>query len=160
MVSLAASRSAGDSLTLHRKHNGRSLDELPFKAAFGVWGSYVCVLISVLALIASFYVALYPVGGPNLQAEYFFQQYLAGPLTLFFYLCWKAYSWFYVPADRPLYTKIKDIDIYSGMRDEQVMLSGLNVSDEERHNSIAALRSQNQKKGFMGHIKAGVRNVI
>jgi len=35
--------------------NGHSVDELPFKAAFGVWGSWVCLIVNVLALIAQFY---------------------------------------------------------------------------------------------------------
>jgi amino acid transporter len=104
--------------------NGHSVDELPFRAAFGVWGSYICVLITVLALIGQFYVALYPVGGPNLDPETFFKLYLAGPFLLILYLIWKVYSWFYRPSDRPLYVKIKDIDIYTGMRHDQLLVRG------------------------------------
>ena len=52
------------------------MDELPYKAAFGIWGSYVCLLINVIALMAQFYVALYPVGGPYLDAKTFFELYL------------------------------------------------------------------------------------
>ncbi|RQM04704.1 hypothetical protein DH86_00003671, partial [Scytalidium sp. 3C] len=103
--------------------NGHSLDELPFRAAFGVWGSYVCLLINIIALMAQFYVALYPIGGPNLNANLFFQLYLAGPLLIFLYFCWKVYSWFARPADRPLFIRTKDIDIYTGMRDTQAQIS-------------------------------------
>merc|ERR1712093_469659 len=73
------------------------------------------MLITVLALLAQFYVALYPIGGPNLNADAWFQSYLAGPLLIFLYLVWKGYSWFVRPADRALFIRTKDIDIYSGM---------------------------------------------
>lgn len=102
-------------LTINRKHNGHTLDELPFKASGGLWGSYFVMLITVLALLAQFYVALYPIGGPNLNADAWFQSYLAGPLLIFLYLVWKVYSWFVRPADRALFIRTKDIDIYSGM---------------------------------------------
>jgi amino acid transporter len=113
--------------------HGHSLDELPFKAALGVWGSWVCLLINVLALIAQFYVALYPVGGPNLDPKTFFQSYLAGPFLIILYLIWKVYSWFKRPEDRPLYVKIKNIDIYSGMRQDQLRISGADVPEDQRH---------------------------
>ncbi|ETN41100.1 uncharacterized protein HMPREF1541_03035 [Cyphellophora europaea CBS 101466] len=141
-------------------HNGRSKDELPFRAAFGVWGSYVCLLISILALIAQFYVALYPVGGPNLDANTFFQLYLAGPLIIFLYFCWKIYSWFFRPADRPFFIRLKDIDIYTGMREGQNLISGVDVTDEQRRTSITELQNEKSKGGALGYLKAGIRNII
>ncbi|KAL2214621.1 putative general amino-acid permease GAP1, partial [Sarocladium strictum] len=98
------------------KAQGHTLDELPYKAATGVWGSYICVLINVLAFLGQTYVALYPVGGsPDPNA--FFQAYLAAPLAIFLYLSWKIYSWFYYPEHRAIWVPIKKIDIYSGMRE-------------------------------------------
>jgi amino acid transporter len=91
------------------------------------------LLINVLALIAQFYVALYPVGGPNLDPKTFFQSYLAGPFLIILYLIWKVYSWFKRPEDRPLYVKIKNIDIYSGMRQDQLRISGADVPEDQRH---------------------------
>lgn len=41
------------------KAAGRSLDELPFQAQFGVIGSYIGLSLNVLALIATFYVSLF-----------------------------------------------------------------------------------------------------
>lgn len=40
-------------------YNGRSLDELPYVALFGVWGSVVGLTLNVLCLMATFYVSLY-----------------------------------------------------------------------------------------------------
>ncbi|KAK4560582.1 hypothetical protein LTR86_005779 [Recurvomyces mirabilis] len=141
-------------------YNGHSVDELPFKAIAGVYGSWICVLICFLALVAQFYVALYPVGGPNLSAEGFFLAYLAGPLLVFLYLGWKIYSWFAVPAHRPLYIKIKDIDIYSGMRQEQAMISGVDVTPDQRRASVTEMHDGEKKKGPMGWVMSGVRNII
>jgi yeast amino acid transporter len=37
------------------KHQGHTLDEIPFKAVFGVWGSYAGLVLIVLVLIAQVY---------------------------------------------------------------------------------------------------------
>lgn len=41
------------------KLQGHSLDELPFKAGFGVVGSYIGLSLNILALIATFYTSLW-----------------------------------------------------------------------------------------------------
>jgi len=140
--------------------NGHSVDELPFKAAFGVWGSWLCLLINVLALMAQFYVALYPVGGPNLDAKTFFELYLAGPFLIGLYLIWKIYSWFYRPEDRPLFVRTRDIDIYTGMRPNQQAISGADVSDEQRRASIIELQDGMKKRGPLDYVKATVRSIF
>lgn len=40
-------------------YNGRSLDELPYVALFGIWGSWFGFGLNVICLIATFYIALY-----------------------------------------------------------------------------------------------------
>lgn len=143
----------------HRKANGHSLDELPFQAAFGVWGSYICLLINILALIAQFYVALFPVGGSP-SAEGFFQAYLAAPFLIALYLGWKIYSWFVFPSHRPMWVALKDIDIYTGMREGQkTMISGVDVTPEMRRASIDELQ-QEKKKGPMGYLAAPLRAIF
>jgi len=118
-------------------------------------------LINVLCLIAQFYVALYPVGGPYLNAELFFQAYLAGPFLIGLFLIWKIYSWFAVPSHRPLYIKIKDIDIYTGMREGQrTMISGPGVPGEQRRASVIELQDEKRKRGVKDYLMAGVRSVI
>ncbi|EXJ74754.1 uncharacterized protein A1O5_01449 [Cladophialophora psammophila CBS 110553] len=142
------------------KYNGHSVEELPFKAAFGIYGSYVCAIMNFVCLAAQFYVALYPVGGPYLNANLFFQAYLAGPFLLFLYVLWKGYSWFKVKEHRPLYVKIKDIDIYTGMREGQAeLISGPGVTEEQRRESIVEIQAE-QKKGVMDWTKAAVRAVF
>lgn len=104
--------------------------------------------------MGQFYVALYPVGGPNLDPKTFFELYLAGPFLIVLYLIWKGYSWFKRPADRPLYVKIKDIDIYTGMREGQLLISGENVPAEQRRYAAE------EKGGARQYIMRVVRNVI
>jgi len=140
--------------------NGHSVDELPFKAAFGIWGSWVCLIINVLCLIAQFYVALYPVGGPNLDPKTFFELYLAGPFLIALYIIWKVYSWFFRPEDRPLYVKIKDIDIYTGMRETQRAISSADVSEEQRRASIAEMHGGEKKRSPKDYIMAGIKSII
>lgn len=150
-------------LTPHRKAGGHSLDEIPYKATFGVYGAWMNILISWLALIASFYVALYPVGPADnyLNTEAFFQAYLALFLLIFLYLIWKVYSWFARPADRPLWIPINKIDIYSGMREDQrTSISGMNVPEDQRRASIQHIQQEHEKHGAMDWIKTGVRNIF
>jgi len=117
--------------------------------------------LNFLCLAAQFYVALWPVGGPNFSVITFFQDYLAGPFIIFLYAIWKTYSWFIVPEHRPLYVKIKDIDIYTGMREEQLeALSGPEVSPDRRRQSIAELQEAQKKKGAVGCAKAAVASIF
>lgn len=140
---------------------GHSVDELPFKASCGVWGSYICLFINIISLVAQFYVALYPVGSTYLDASTFFQLYLAGPLLIGLYLGWKAYSWFHRPSDRPLFIRTMDIDIYTGMREGQrTLISGVGVPEEQRRASILELQEEKKKKGAKDYAMAAIRNII
>ena len=115
----------------------------------------------MLALIAQFYVALYPVGGPNLDAATFFQLYLAGPLLIFLYFAWKAWSWFKHPADRPFFIPLSKIDIYAGMRDSQLSISGQGVSSDARRESIEIMQSEKPNRtGAKGVLMGSVRSIF
>jgi amino acid transporter len=117
--------------------------------------------MNFICLAAQFYVALWPVGGPNLDPTVFFQDYLAGPFLLVLYIGWKAWSWFKHPEQRPLYVAIKDIDIYSGMREGQMeSISGHGLTAEQRRESIMELAEEKKKKGALGWTKAIVGSVF
>jgi len=69
---------------------GRTTDDLPFAAMFGVTGSWIGFGLNCLCLIAQFYVALFPIGAsPN--AGVFFQAYLAAPIVIAFFIGYKIY---------------------------------------------------------------------
>lgn len=79
---------------------------------------------------------------------------------MFLYAVWKIYSWFAIPEHRPLYVKIKDIDIYTGMREGQAeFISGRDVTDDQRHASIAEIKGE-QKTGAKKWALSIVRSVF
>lgn len=91
--------------------NGRSTDDLPFTAMFGVIGSWIGLALNILCLIAQFYVALFPIGGsPDAQA--FFESYLAAPVVLLFFVGYKIYykQWTFG-------VKLSDINVDEGRRE-------------------------------------------
>jgi amino acid transporter len=112
------------------KHQGHTLDEIPFKAMFGIWGSYAGLVLIVLVLIAQvyplspisyhvrmhtniaqFYTALYPLGKDGIgTAEDFFKSYLALPVVVVFWVCgyfWKRAGWL----------RTSQIDVDTGRRE-------------------------------------------
>ncbi|KXH59912.1 amino acid permease [Colletotrichum salicis] len=92
------------------KVQGFTLDQIPYKNPWGMWGSCTGLFLNVICLIATFYNALYP--SPNAQpdATAFFQAYLAAPIVLFLYLLWKLIS-----RDWRLYVPLREIDLKSGV---------------------------------------------
>ncbi|KIH94132.1 amino acid permease family protein [Sporothrix brasiliensis 5110] len=91
---------------------GRTLDQIPYKPNFGVYGSCVGLFLNIVCLIATFYSALYPSPGATPSASVFFQKYLCMPIVLLLYVGWKIYArdWrFYVPTE--------DIDVLDGLCD-------------------------------------------
>ncbi|OIW27790.1 amino-acid permease inda1 [Coniochaeta ligniaria NRRL 30616] len=94
---------------------GHTLDEIPFKAALGVVGSYIGLILSVLVFIAQMYVAIWPVGGgPDggelNDAEGFFKTCLAFPVVIVFWVV--GYVW-----KRPAFLTVDNIDLDSGRRE-------------------------------------------
>jgi amino acid transporter len=77
------------------KVQGHSIEELPFRAMFGAWGSWAGLILVILVLIAQFYIAVSPLQGmssdPSEVATTFFQAYLALPVVVLFYVI--GYAW-------------------------------------------------------------------
>ncbi|KAG8818558.1 hypothetical protein FRC19_010564 [Serendipita sp. 401] len=77
------------------KVQGHSVEELPFRAMFGVWGSWIGLILVVIVLIAQAYIAIWPIGGmsddPKEVATVFFQTYLALPVVIACYAV--GYLW-------------------------------------------------------------------
>ncbi|THZ62138.1 hypothetical protein D6C85_09336 [Aureobasidium pullulans] len=113
------------------KYQGHTLDELPFKAVFGVVGSWIGLILIVIVLIAQFYVAIRP-----LDAEAFFASYLAIFVVIVFYIVgwvWKREGWH----------KLADIDVDSGRRE----------IDWDHFNKLRAVHDSHPKwRRFLSHI--------
>jgi amino acid transporter len=94
------------------KVQGHSVEELPFTALGGAWGSWLGAGLIVLVLIAQFYIAVWPVGGSEggtAAAEAFFISYLAAPVLILFWVI--GYAW-----KRTLPRKAMDIDLDTGRK--------------------------------------------
>ncbi|KAF9692358.1 hypothetical protein EKO04_009354 [Ascochyta lentis] len=77
-------------------YHGHTVDEIPFKAAGGVYGSWLGLAIIFLVLAAQFYTAISPIGTSVGTAEQFFQSYLALFVVATFWVggyFWKRAGW-------------------------------------------------------------------
>ncbi|WWC61494.1 uncharacterized protein I303_104078 [Kwoniella dejecticola CBS 10117] len=94
------------------KVQGHSVEELPFKAMGGEYGSWLGATLIVIILIAQFYIGLFPIGGVESageRAQSFFLAYLAAPIMLGFYIF--GYLW-----KRTTPRKASQIDLDTGRK--------------------------------------------
>jgi amino acid transporter len=92
------------------KYHGHTLDEIPFKAVAGIWGSYIGLGLNIIVLIAQFYTAITNLDGSVGDAESFFESYLAFPVVIVFYIfgyIWKRQGWL----------KLSEVDLDTGRRE-------------------------------------------
>ncbi|SCW03271.1 LAFE_0G06766g1_1 [Lachancea fermentati] len=106
---------------------GRSTDELAFKAQTGVWGSIYGIILILIALVFQFWVALFPIGGRP-SAETFFSAYLSLVVVLFFYMCHKLYT-----RNWTLFIRAKDLDIDTGRREVDLDLLKQEIREEKEY---------------------------
>ncbi|KAK0522478.1 hypothetical protein OC834_006269 [Tilletia horrida] len=122
------------------KQQGYSLEEIPWRSPTGAWGSVIGLGFNILVLIFQFYVSAFPIGEGDMtgseRAVAFFQNYLAFPIVIAFYLFAKA-VW------RPKVVRISDIDLVTGRKHVP-----LELLREER----AAERAQPLGKKILGAI--------
>jgi amino acid transporter len=77
-------------------YHGHTLDEIPFKAAGGVYGSWLGLAIIIIVLIAQFYTAVSPIGVRLGTVTDFFAAYLAVFVVAAFWIAgyfWKRQGW-------------------------------------------------------------------
>lgn len=100
---------------------GRSLDELPFKAALGVWGSCYGILLTLLILTAQFWAALFPNGKPSVVS--FFEVWLSLPVMIVFYVGYKLYY-------KTKVVRNSTMDLISGVREVDLDLLQQELEEE------------------------------
>ncbi|VVT43890.1 uncharacterized protein SAPINGB_P000197 [Magnusiomyces paraingens] len=106
------------------KVQGRSLDELPFKAALGVWGSCYGFMFNCLVLMAQFWTALFPTN--KASAYSFFQVWLCLPIVLVMFIGYKL--WF-----RPPLIRAKDMDLITGVREVDMDVLRQELAEERAY---------------------------
>ena len=87
---------------------GYKVEDIPFKAALGVAGSWLGVILVFFVLLTQFYVAIFPVGGQP-SAKNFFQVYAAAPIVLTSYGVWKY-------SKGTTYVKSHEADLITGRK--------------------------------------------
>jgi amino acid transporter len=93
------------------KVQGNDLSQLAFKAQFGIWGSWIGFISSLLILAAQFWTSAWPVNYKDFnQAEQFFLGFLAVPVVLIFYVSFKIWK-------KTSIWKAEDMDIRTGKRE-------------------------------------------
>lgn len=113
------------------KAQGRKTSGLLFKAPLGVAGSVVGFIILMFVLIACGWTALYPISTdpsePSSGADVynFFSNFLCLPVTLLFYICYKAYY-------RTSFTSAKNMDLDTGRRNIDSELVQLEIEEENQ----------------------------
>ena len=118
-----------------QSHNGvLTLADIPYRAAFGVYGSWIGFILCCLCIIATIYTASNPGGAFDVVG--FFQETLALPLVIVCYIVWKVIK-------RPGIVKVADADLISGRRE-------LDLHEEKR--------KEQQERQSWGPIKRYVRN--
>jgi amino acid transporter len=91
------------------KAQGHSIEELPFQAVLGVWGSYFGLLLNVLCIIAQFYIAVAPIDGEPTAYD-FFVQMLALPVIIACFVGWKLWH-------RTRFVRASEADLLTGRRE-------------------------------------------
>ena len=70
------------------KVQGQNINDIPFQAILGVWGSYFGLFLSIVCVIAQSIIAIFPIGSPP-NANDFFVNMLALPIILVLFIGWK-----------------------------------------------------------------------
>ncbi|CAD6900985.1 unnamed protein product [Tilletia controversa] len=95
------------------KRQGYTVEELPWASPAGVWGSVIGLVFNILVLIFQLYVSISPIGAaefsPKERIVAFFQNYLAVPIVIAFYVFAKL-VW------RSKWVRISDIDLVTGRK--------------------------------------------
>ncbi|CCH46623.1 S-adenosylmethionine permease [Wickerhamomyces ciferrii] len=94
------------------KKQGRSTEELGFKAVLGIYGSIIGAIILILIIIGEIWISVYPIGsGPDVLT--FFQNCLSIPLMI---VIWLGYRLISKRFFKKPYIPLNEIDLDTGKR--------------------------------------------
>jgi len=91
------------------KVQGQSIDDLPFQAMLGVWGSYIGLFLVIICVIAQFIIAVAPIGSAP-SANNFFVNMLALPIIIVLFVSWKLFK-------RTHFVGLSEMDLVTGRRE-------------------------------------------
>lgn len=113
---------------------GRSLDELIYKAPTGIIGSIYAMGFLIVVLVLQFWSSLWPVGKNGQADAYsFFQAYLCGPVFLVLYCAHAA--WRLHKGTFLFLIPLKDVDLDSGRREFDLDAIRQEIAEEAQANA-------------------------
>jgi yeast amino acid transporter len=96
-------------------HQGQSIKYLPFKACFGVYGSYLGLLINVFCICAQVFLAFSPIHG-SLTSTSWVMDVVAVPVIFGFYAVWKLCT----SRKKGGWIRLAEMDLVTGRKDDLV----------------------------------------
>lgn len=113
------------------KASGQGLSDLAFISQAGYWGSWLGVSLTILILVAQFWVGLAPVGYASMttteRVENFFGAYLGFFIIFTFYFGFKV-------VNKTKFRRVAEMDVTSGRRDVTGLAAILAEEREARAN--------------------------
>jgi yeast amino acid transporter len=103
------------------KKQAESIDLLPFRACFGIYGSYLALTINFLCIVVQVYLGFSPIRG-SLTVEGCLMDVIAVPVIIGFYVvrrvCKRKDGW----------VRLEDMDLISGRKDNLVLAHAEDVA--------------------------------
>ena len=100
------------------KYHNHNLDEIPFRAVGGIWGSAIGLGLNIIFFMAAFYTAVASAieahtgtGKASAGVRTWFEDMLAAPVILALYVFWKIWS-----KESYIFTPLNSIDLDYGTR--------------------------------------------
>jgi yeast amino acid transporter len=92
---------------------GQSIKSLPFRACFGVYGSYLGLTLNILCVIAQLYLACFPIGG-KVTLQSWMMDFVAVPIILGFFVIWKLCK----SDQKGGWVRLAEMDLVTGKKEE------------------------------------------
>lgn len=115
------------------RKQGRSTEELGYKATLGIYGSVLGVIVMALIIIGEIWISIFPIGSPA-DVETFFQNCLSIPLMIVVFLSYRLWTGKFFSG---LYTPLDKVDLDTGKRYQDV-----DLLIQQRAEDNARLRSK------------------
>ena len=107
-------------------YQGQSVKYLPFRACFGVYGSYVGLILNVLCLAAQIYLACSPVLGTMTFTSWMMDM-VAVPVIFGFFIVWKVCK----NRQEGGWVRLAEMDLITGRKDNWIQAHAEDVRERE-----------------------------
>lgn len=93
------------------KYQGESIKSLPFRACFGIYGSYLGLALNILCMMAQLFLACFPING-KMTFQSWMMDFVAVPIILTFFILWKIFK----SNQKGGWVKLAEMDLVTGRK--------------------------------------------